>query len=289
MRVQTFSVIAGSAACNARCPFCVSRMTPALGVDSKPPEVNWRNFEVACRFARDAGVSTALLTGKGEPTLFPAQLDTFLERLQAHGFPLVELQTNGLAIPVLAERGTLQGWYGRGLTTVALSVVHHEADRNRPIYTPHHDRYPDLPLTIDVLHGVGFQVRLSVTLVKGGVATPDEVAGLAEFARRHRVEQLSVRPVRAPADPADEEAAGWVRAHQLSAEETEAIRRRLERDAVPVMRLLHGAVVYDWDGQNICLTDCLTLDPQSEDLRQLIFFPDGAVRYDWRYPGARLL
>jgi molybdenum cofactor biosynthesis enzyme MoaA len=289
MRVQTFSVIAGSAACNARCPFCVSRMTPALGVDAKPPEVNWRNFEVACRFARDAGVSTALLTGKGEPSLFPAQLGAFIERLQAHGFPFIELQTNGLTIPDLAARSILPAWYERGLTTVALSVVHHDADRNRPIYTPHRERYPDLPSTIEALHEVGFQVRLSVILVKGAVATPDDVAELVAFARRHRVEQLSVRPVRAPGDPEDDEAAAWVREHELTAEDVEAIRRRLDGEATPVMRLLHGAVVYDWGGQNVCLTDCLTLDPQSEDLRQLIFFPDGAVRYDWRYPGARLL
>lgn len=29
MKIQTLSVVAGTEACNARCPFCVTGMTPA--------------------------------------------------------------------------------------------------------------------------------------------------------------------------------------------------------------------------------------------------------------------
>ena len=35
--------------------------------------------------------------------------------------------------------------------------------------------------------------------------------------------------------------------------------------------------------------DCLTIDPSADDIRQLIFFPDGHLRYDWQYAGALLL
>ncbi len=55
------------------------------------------------------------------------------------------------------------------------------------------------------------------------------------------------------------------------------------------MTLMHGAVGYDVGGQNVCLTDCLTLDASNEDIRQLIFFPDGRLGYDWQYEGAVLL
>ena len=81
MRVQTYTIVAGSEACNARCPYCVSRMTPDYEMDEGLPEVNWRNFEIGCRFAKDSGVSTVLVTGKGEPTLFPGQISDFLRRL----------------------------------------------------------------------------------------------------------------------------------------------------------------------------------------------------------------
>ena len=79
MLIQTLSIICGTRACNARCPYCVSKMTPSQGVGLEDYEPNWRNFEIANRYARDNGVSTILITGKGEPTLYPDQVTTFLE------------------------------------------------------------------------------------------------------------------------------------------------------------------------------------------------------------------
>ncbi len=67
------------------------------------------------------------------------------------------------------------------------------------------------------------------------------------------------------------------------------IRSFLESDGTLLMTLIHGASIYDVKGQNVCLTDSLTLTARTDDLRQLIFFPDGHLRYDWQYPGAILL
>ena len=55
------------------------------------------------------------------------------------------------------------------------------------------------------------------------------------------------------------------------------------------MKLMHGATVYDVAGQNVCLSNCLTVGKTDEDIRQLIFFPDGKISYDWQHEGARLL
>ena len=76
MKIGTFSVVVGTAACDAACPFCVSKMTAQNAPAS--PEINWRNFEIGCRFARDGGVSTMLLTGKGEPLIYPRQITSYL-------------------------------------------------------------------------------------------------------------------------------------------------------------------------------------------------------------------
>jgi hypothetical protein len=59
MKVKTFSIIAGSAACNARCPFCVSKMTPDSGITVKEPDVNWRNFSISAGLAKLYGADTA--------------------------------------------------------------------------------------------------------------------------------------------------------------------------------------------------------------------------------------
>jgi hypothetical protein len=76
-------------------------MTPPVGVMLDEPEVNWRNFRVACRLAERCGVTTAMLTGKGEPTLFPEQITKYLQALSEFPFPIIELQSNGI---LLAER-----------------------------------------------------------------------------------------------------------------------------------------------------------------------------------------
>ena len=291
MRIQTLSIVAGSEACNARCPFCVSKMTVSHGLGLHEPEVNWRNFRKACQLAAQSGVTTAMLTGKGEPTLFPGQITSYLEAMADFGFPLLELQTNGILLVQQRERYAphLQRWYELGLSTVAVSIMHADAERNREIYLPHQDHYVDLPALIDLLHQAGLSVRLACIMAGGYVDSVAEVRDLVAFARAHRVEQLSVRPVARPGQSRDEATAAWTAAHQLPAGAERAIAEWAAAAGTRLMTLAHGAVVYDVDGQNLCLTDCLTIQPATEDLRQLIFFPDGHLRYDWQYPGAILL
>ena len=290
MRIQTFSIVAGSAACNARCPFCVSRMTPAHELTTREPAVNWRNFGIACRFAKDHRVSTVLITGKGEPTLFPAQIGSYLDQLAPYAFPFVELQTNGIALATKDELlEQARGWYQKGLTLIALSVVHHEAERNRRIYQPHAKRHFELAELVDKLHQVGIAVRLSVTLVREAVDDVAALESMAAFCRAQGVEQLTLRPVEMPASSRDPQAAEWIAANKPPAEVVETLRDHLDHVGTRLMELVHGAVVYDLGGQNICLSNCLTIDPQNEQIRQLIFFPDGHLRYDWQYPGAILL
>jgi len=78
MKIGTFSVVCGTNACNAKCPFCISRMTGTKSGLVPPSEVNWRNLRVACRLAEKAGATTALITGKGEPTLWPELVGRFI-------------------------------------------------------------------------------------------------------------------------------------------------------------------------------------------------------------------
>src|ERR1700733_442661 len=158
--IQTFSIVAGSLACNARCPFCVAPMTPANGLGTKEPTVNWRNFRKAARYAANGRCQTAMITSKGEPTIFPEQITKFLQELVPYDFPVIEMQTNGLLIAE-GKKVTdqhLKDWYDLGLTTVAISVVHYEAAKNKEVYTPHRPSYIDLPALIQKLHSFGFSV-----------------------------------------------------------------------------------------------------------------------------------
>jgi len=266
-------------------------MTPPLGAQLKEPEVNWRNFKIACRLAARCGTTTAMLTGKGEPTLFPEQITKYLRALAEFPFPIIELQSNGIRLieqPDVYDEH-LRGWYDLGLTTIAISIAHYLPEKNRSIYLPHRKEYIDLPALVHKLHGYGFSVRLACVLADGFIDGRQGLQDLLAFAREHQVEQLTIRPVNKPSRSRSEEADNWTSQHHLRPEQMDDIRSFLEENGALLMTLIHGARVYDVGGQNVCLTDSLTIDSRSDDLRQLIFFPDGHLRYDWQYPGAILL
>ncbi|MBW3022528.1 radical SAM protein [Candidatus Woesearchaeota archaeon] len=291
MKIQTLSIVAGSSACNARCPYCISKMTPLQGLTLKEPEVNWRNFRKACALAKQCGVTTAMITSKGEPTLFPDQITKYLEAMKEFEFPMIELQTNGILIAQNPEKykAHLEKWYDRGLTTIAVSVVHWDSEKNRQIYLPHSQRYPELSELADYLHREKFSVRLSCIMADDYVCDSKGLEEFILFAKNNKIEQVTGRPVNKPGKSESSEAEKWATEHYLKDEQLEDIKGYLSKNGHQIMKLQHGATVYDIKGQNFCLTDSLTIEPESENLRQLIFFPDGHLRYDWQYPGAVLI
>ena len=136
--IESFSVICGTAACNADCPFCISKMTGISALGLKPQPINWRNFDKACLIAKEGGVRSVIITGKGEPTLFPDHVTDYLKHLEPYRFPLIDLQTNGVRIAKYPEKYLpfLKDWYEHGLAFVAISVVSYLAEENRKVYTP---------------------------------------------------------------------------------------------------------------------------------------------------------
>jgi len=94
-------------------------MTPSS--ELYPEMINLRNLKIACMLAEKSGATTCLITGKGEPTLYPDLITEYIEAVN-DTFPFIELQTNGINLKKIKEE-TLRRWYGLGLTTVCLSAV----------------------------------------------------------------------------------------------------------------------------------------------------------------------
>ncbi len=292
MKISTFTLVAGTLACNARCPFCIAKMTPTNGVELKEPEqINWRNFKIACDLAKQSGVSTCLITSKGEPTLFPKQITSYLHYMYMNNpFPIIEIQTNGifLAENQLSEE-YLRQWYDYGLSTIAISIVHYDQEKNRQLMTPYKEKYIDIPKLIKKLHSFGFSVRLKCTLCKDYIDNIKDVQNLINFASENKVEQLTLCPVTLTEISDNEKVLEWTKNNLIKIEDRNKIKSYLDCHGNEILNLPHGAIVYDVNGQNVCLTNCLTVDKNTEEMRQLIFFPDGHLRYSWQYPGAILL
>ena len=50
MKIQTFSIVVGGKKCNAKCPYCVSKMTGDEGLCGDGGKLNRRNLRKACEF-----------------------------------------------------------------------------------------------------------------------------------------------------------------------------------------------------------------------------------------------
>ncbi len=288
MKINTFSIIAGTAACNASCPYCISKMTGIEEVGFKEPEINWKNFNKACRLAQVNNVSTVLITGKGEPTLYPEQITKFLKNIGKYDFPLIELQTNGLTLAKKEYDKYLKEWLNLGLNTIAISIVHYKREENGKIFTPNRE-YPELEKLIDKLHKIGYSIRLSCLLMKEFIDTPEEIKDLVEFAKSNKVEQVTLRKLGVEKDSENSEIKAWCEKHAMKSSDITKIKNHLDKNAKRLMVLPHGAIVYELEKQNLCLTDCVMVRPNTDEIRTLIFFPDGHLRYNWEYGGAILL
>ena len=299
MKIQTFSIVVGGKKCNASCPYCVSKMTGDKGLCK---DINYRNFRKACLFAKQSGVSTVLLTGKGEPLLYPDLITDYLEALKEFDFPFIELQTNGIALSDMDSVGYknsgnetyLEKWYELGLTTICLSTVHWSGGENRKIYGK---KYTELHDYVDICHREGFSVRVSCVMYTGGVCSLIGVRFFSAKCKEWGVEQFTARGVsndidfKETTDSKKKRIYNWVEKHRVSPIHINDIREFFDckTNATLLLELAHGAKVYDYEGQNISINSCLTHSPNPDDIRQLIFFPDGHLRYSWQYRGAIII
>ncbi len=290
MNIEIFTILSGSTTCNAKCPYCISKMTPKQGANDLEPKVNWRNFKKACLLAEKKGVTTVLITGKGEPTLHPEKITKFLENLREFSFPIIELQTNGIILE--REFGKyepyLKEWHEKGLDIISISIAHYNPLKNSEIFTPD-EKYIDLENLIKKLHGIGFSVRLSCVLIRGYIDSIYEIIKLINNAKEWKAYQLTLRQLARPLFSENKKVSEWVKNRALDKKDLETIKSFFDKNANRLATLEHEAVIYDFNDQNVCLTNALTLEPLTENVRQLIFFPDGHLRYDWQFRGAVLL
>lgn len=290
-KAENFSIVCGTAACNASCPFCVSKMTGIEQIGQKPREINWRNFGIAARLAKELKVGSVVITGKGEPTLFPNQVTEYLKYLQKYDFPLIDLQTNALMFEKRPEEydGHLKRWYDLGLGYVAISIVSNQSGLNRLVYSPKDKQYIDLPKIVAKLHGIGFSTRFSVTMFNGGVDKYEKVAEMVNWTRDLGVAQLTLRKIAKPRLSENTEVGVWTEKHFLTETQNREVKRYLDENGTVILEGGHGSLIYDVRGQNVCLTNALTCTPDRTKIRQVIFFPDGRIQHDWQYAGARIL
>ena len=290
MKFKMFSVIVGTEACIANCPFCVSGVTPNCE-NMKEPKINWRNLDIACNLANRSDIDTVMLTSRGEPTLFPDQISDYLKHLKPYGFPFVELQSNCIPLAQNHKKydSYLKQWYEDGLTTITISVVSEKKEVNQKIYTPNGE-YIDLSKLIKYLHSFGFSLRLTCVMCNGMTDSPQKIKEFIDFAKQNKVEQVTLRPVND--EYRRKSAHDWVAKNKLTDKQKKEIKKYLAKNATKLLELARIGTIYDFEGQNVCLSLPLnkyTRDTNPNNARNLIFFQDGHIKYEWEMDGGILL
>lgn len=92
---------------------------------SETVDFDERKFGIACRIVDEMkdGLLCVLLTGQGEPLLFPKQISRYMDWLHDL-YPRIELQTNGILVEKNLDN--LKRWQDKGLTLVCLSIAANE-------------------------------------------------------------------------------------------------------------------------------------------------------------------
>lgn len=281
-RALTYTIIAGNRNCINDCPICISKMTPSNGIGYDEPEVDWEKFREATEIAIKYNAENVLFTGKGEPTLYPEQISRYLSELYGKPFKRIELQTEGT---LLAREGVhneyLKEWRELGLSLIAISIYHYKSQKNSEMFRPKSGTHYDLPKLIEKLHSYDYEIRLSCVMLKDHVGSVEEVKNLIEFAKEYEVEQLTLRTADRPKEPLDMVVADFVDKSRLNDDRIGEITDFLETMGKDLYTLPHGATVYDVDDQNVCMTTGLTDDKGKDEIRQLIFFPQGLLTTSW--------
>ena len=120
--------------------------------------------------------------------------------------------------------------------------------------------------------------------------TVDKIEEFIKFAKDNKVEQVTLRPVND--EFRRESAKEWIKINRLTDEDKENIRNYLETNGTKLLEMERIGTIYDVKGQNVCFSLPLnknTRDTNPENARNLIFFQDGHIRYEWEMEGGILL
>ena len=284
MKTHTFSIVVGDQRCNAACPFCISRMTASEVSDCI--DFDEGKFDCACRIVEQMKdrLLTVLLTGQGEPLLSPKQITRYLMIIN-NRFPLIELQTNGTLVKKNLDN--LRWWQTKGLTLVCLSIADKNTELSNDIMGIKGDY--NYWKTAEMLQEIGLNVRLNCTMTKAGTHLPGDCESIITRANNAGILQTTFREVEMPQSSMCSKTAAWVNVNKV-----EGAAKRLHHylalnGAVRLLELPHGGVVYSYQNQNVAIGNCLTDTTDPDDIRALIFFPDGRLSYSWQYQAARLI
>lgn len=278
----------GSPKCDKNCPYCVSNMTYGVRPDKK---LFLSNLSKAKTVARTSGVSSVLITAKGEPFLYQ-NMRTIGSQMRE--WPL-EIQTNGKLLFSLFEDGDgdvdeFSGVVHEAFNVIAVSIDEWET----------WEKYQPMFEAFEIL-GKIVRVTLNVTdkLLKDKSFDPIGCGGgwifnqALRMAKDTSVRQLSFRRIVVPQyhtfSDASIQTMEWIHDHSCEGIYNGLLDSLAAQEKKFVRSMDFGAEVYDIDGISVTHFDeCVQSGSEDYEIRSLIYQEDGHLYTTWDSPGSIL-
>jgi hypothetical protein len=274
LKAENLAISVPSNDCNKNCPYCISKMTPAIN-----PNVSLmsRNLEKVKHMADLAEVTSVLITGKGEPTLNMPNLYWLIEHFK--NFP-VELQTNGLVllegVKNRAKGGPSMFDYVRRLHHFGLDVLAVSMDNLK--------QFVEFKPLFETALKEGLVVRATFN-VSNLLGDPSKFFEVISYCKIIGVQQLTIRRVTVPVFPMNQTVVDWIRENasdDLWMSWVNQINQELEVNGRLLRQLNHGVTVWDYEGISLTWSDyCIQEQTKGTNVRSLIFQGDGHLYTSW--------
>jgi len=249
--------------------------------DNEHSELNEGKLHKAFAYVERLGVSTVLITGRGEPTLYFEKLLRIVELANEYNM-IVELQTNGVA-PYLEWTENEQIWQLQyaGLDTIAISLASLDRAINNNIMR--------CSTSFDVTGVVAklskfFTTRVTYMLSRLNgpeIKTSQWFVEQIMAAQILGAKQITFRTIGTSAECNNKKVVDWINKYA----DKQNYSWCFDEIGTNLWDFDWNGRVYDVSGMSVCISDCLDDRVEIKQPRSFIF--DGQhLRYSWQYKGA---
>jgi len=254
--------------------FCVSKMTGYM----KTSDIEYmkRNFDKVKHIAQTAGVTSVLITGKGEPTINAYALDIIMK---AFDYYPIELQTNGIVLS--KNLSYLHNLKYNGLDVLAISINTLQDFEDFKELFKHAQ---DLNITTRATLNISWLI-------------PDDISFkkiLRVVKQTGNIDQFSLRQIVAPLHVPKKKLIERLRLLQpviseLYSRLIDELKKEVDNRGFKIRSLPYGAQVYDLDNLSVTYFNyCVQDSNKNDDIRSLIFQEDGHLYTSWNSKASRL-
>lgn len=282
MRVQSISVVPAVQGCQAKCKYCISRM-------SKTPDegtaIVWSRLQDALYYAKAGGAQTGILTSRGETLLSNwSRLRTILDYMKQHGqLGQRDLHTNAIKVdanPKLFYEYLVD--YYSGLTNITITVPSLDEAQNYQLTgIKYVNGFQGL---FNELKEMGLTIRLSCVLNNEGVKDVETMELYINKAIEYGADSVVFRGLWIPENSENGEVLNWCANNFIDVTTARRLMLLLEAEgkAKKVIELPWGDVAYDvYDSGLQVTTATCTTNKYLDGFKSIVYLPDNHLYTGW--------